>query len=165
MGHAYLENISTFFVKRLYAKGRLSVRDCADALQKAGEQLQAAEGKYDEPYMLRMGLEDVVRFLSNAHPLPDIVDRIAELGKPAKKGKRKRKKTDDETPVIEPVDLTAEQRRILRQWERNEIDDWDCGDDGDTGEYGIFDSIEWRFGPGWRERYPEGIPTLDHVEH
>jgi hypothetical protein len=37
----------------------------------------------------------------------------------------------------------ADQRRIWKEWERGEITDWDCGDDGKGGEYGIFDSIPW----------------------
>lgn len=45
---------------------------------------------------------------------------------------------------IEPVSLTRTQRRLFKQWERNEEDDWDSGDDGDGGEFGVFDSIRWR---------------------
>lgn len=45
--------------------------------------------------------------------------------------------------LIEPVRLTAAQRRLFNQWERQEDDQWDSGDDGDGGECGAFDSIQW----------------------
>jgi len=46
--------------------------------------------------------------------------------------------------LIEPIDLTRKQKAIFNAWKREENGDWDSGDDGDGGEYGIFDSIKWR---------------------
>jgi hypothetical protein len=140
VGHANLSNVSDFFVKRLYAKGRLSVKDCSDAMQKAGETIHASEGEHDEPYMLRMGLEDVIRFMLE-------FDR-----------------DDGPDPIIEPIDPTREQRALLRKWRHGDFSDWDSGDDGEGGEYGAFDAIEWKFAPGWRKRYPK-IPKLRNVTH
>jgi hypothetical protein len=45
---------------------------------------------------------------------------------------------------IEPVDLTRRQKSLLKQWRMHDSDEWDCGDDGESGEYGILDSIRWR---------------------
>jgi hypothetical protein len=44
---------------------------------------------------------------------------------------------------VEPRPATRDQRRIWKQRERGEDVDWDCGNDGCGGEYGIFDSIMW----------------------
>lgn len=68
MGHANLTNISTFFVRRLYAKGRLSIFQCTEALIKAKEALHASEGQYEDEDMLRMGLADVVHYLTRTNP-------------------------------------------------------------------------------------------------
>lgn len=68
MGHANLLNISEFFINRLYAKGSLSIDQCADALVAAGETLHASEGEYDDKDMLAMGLIDIVNYLSRTDP-------------------------------------------------------------------------------------------------
>jgi hypothetical protein len=44
--------------------------------------------------------------------------------------------------LVDPA-RTKDQKRILKQMERGEDADWDCGDDGKSGEYGIYDSIPW----------------------
>lgn len=44
---------------------------------------------------------------------------------------------------VDPRPKNKEQRRILKEKERGEDVDWDCGDDGKSGEYGIYDSIPW----------------------
>ncbi len=63
MGHANLENISKFWIRRLYAKGSMSVDDCVMYLMMAGEQLHASEGCYSDMSTLRMGVLEVVTFL------------------------------------------------------------------------------------------------------
>jgi hypothetical protein len=45
MGHANLNNISDFFIRRLYAKGTLSIRACVEGLIARGETLHASEGE------------------------------------------------------------------------------------------------------------------------
>jgi hypothetical protein len=147
MGHANLANLSDFFVRRLFAKGKLTVKECSDAMVKAGVTYNASEGQYDEPYMLRMGLEDILRFMIDPE----------DMGYRFRKGQ-------PETAIIEPVRLTKRQKELLRQWKHCDSDEWDSGDNGDGGEYGEFDVIEWKFAPGWRKLYPE-IPKLGNVTH
>ena len=53
-------------------------------------------------------------------------------------------------------------RAVYAQWQANDTDKWDCGDDGAGGEYGLFDSIRWRFAAGWRSRYRD-VPRLSHI--
>ena len=146
MGHATVTNLSERFIKQLYAKGKVTISEVADDCVRRGEKLQASEQAYDQKYMICHGLEDVVVWLL----------------RPQKKTPR-----DEATPVIEPVNMTDEQTEIYNTWIDDsdpKLMDWDCGDDGNGGEYGILDSIQWRFANGWRAMYPE-IETLDHVSH
>lgn len=56
-----------------------------------------------------------------------------------------------EQNLVEPVKLTREQRKILRAWDKQDTMLWDCGDNGDGGEYTVFDSIQWH---GLAKKYP-----------
>ena len=71
MGHANLSNISKFFVRRLYAKGRLSIRECCQQLVNAGEELHASEGRYKDEEALAIGVVDVVHYLTRSNPCQD----------------------------------------------------------------------------------------------
>ena len=149
MGHANLSNISDFFIRRLYAKGKLSVRECVDALEKAKEPLRASEGYYHDRPMLSMGTEEVIAFLAGQ---PNYLAHVNCCHK-------------HEFPWIIPHELTPEQKKLFDEWWDGGIGcDWDCGDDGEGGEYALFDSIRWKFAPGKRKLYPE-IPRLSHVTH
>lgn len=152
MGHANLRNISDFFIKRLYAKGKLSIREAIDAMVEKGETLHASEGEYEEPEMLGMGLEEVVNFLRSYDIRREVAPEV-----------RKRVEVPD-GGIIEPVSLTKEQEKILWQWDNHQSGKWDTGDDGKSGEYGILDSIQWKFAKGWRKVYPD-IPRLGNVTH
>jgi hypothetical protein len=148
VGHAYVKNLSEFFVRRLYANGRLSIKECVKGLQDKGEYLHASEGRCDEDYMLALGLEDVVRYL--------LTYRECKIGTNGSKL----------NPVIEPCALTDEQERVYNDWMDPNADTgkWDCGNDGMGGEYGVLDSIEFKFRKGWRQRYKE-VELLEHVTH
>jgi hypothetical protein len=147
VGHANLSNLSDFFVRRLFAKGKLSVKECSDAMVKAGVTFNASEGRCSEPYMLRLGLEDIISFMLD----PEAMGYRFRKGQP-------------ETAIIEPVGLTERQKELLSEWKRGDASNWDSGDDGDGGEYGEFDAIVWKFAPGWRKLYPD-IPKLGNVTH
>lgn len=138
MGHANLSNISNFFVKRLYAKGKLSIKDCVEALIKTGEALHASEGDYDDPETLGLGCEQVVSYL---------------LEYWENDGVRGRKSS----PVIEASDMTDKQSKILSEWVRGELE----GDD-EYEYFEVLDEIQFKFCPGWRKRYKE-IEHLSNV--
>lgn len=131
MGHANLDNMSRLFVRQLYAKGSLTIRQAVEVAVKRGETVHASEGELSDESMVAMGLEQVVHFLQ-------------------------------QEGVIQCFDLTDQQQKILEQWQDGDITNWDCGDDGRSGEYGMLDSIQWRYAPGWRKRYPN-IPLLGNV--
>lgn len=145
MGHANLTNLSKLFVRQLFAKGKVSMRSCVDFAEKNGEELRASEGGYKDRAMLYMGFEDIVRFLLSNHP--------HDYRKP-------------HSPVIEPVGMTPEQIEVFYDWLDPDTDTgkWECGEDGEGGEYGILNSVQFRFANGWRKRYPN-IPILANVTH
>lgn len=149
MGHANLSNISDFFIRRLYAKGKLSVRECVDALEKSGEAIHASEGLYHERPMLSMGTEEVVAFLAGQ---PNYLAHVICCHK-------------QDFPFIVPHEMSSEQAALFQLWWDEGVgSDWDCGDDGEGGDYGVFDSIRWKYAPGKRRLYPE-IPGLGNVTH
>lgn len=135
MGHAQLTNLSKAFHRQLYARGKVSLAEIGKHCGKHKIYLQASEGEYTDQPMIRMGLMEVLNVLLNYDHEPL------------------------NSSVVEPTDLTDEQREVLRQWGTDEFGEWDCGDDGTGGQYGIFDSIKWQFAPGWRKQYPD-LPTI-----
>lgn len=136
MGHAHVGNLSRFFIRRLYAKGKLSIAACVEAMVLRGEKLHAGEGAYEDAAMLAQGVEDIVWFLIGLY--------------------------DGVTPpqphaVIEPVELDDTQHAILDKWIKGLF--WEHEDAFD--DLVILDSIQWRFAPGWRVKYHKGgMPYL-----
>jgi len=59
-------------------------------------------------------------------------------------------------PVILPVKMDAMQRSIFNEWWHTGGGDWNVGHG--EGEYALLDAIKWKFGEGWRCRYPDDIP-------
>lgn len=141
MGHANVSNISEFFVKRLYAKGSLSMKECVEAMKTAGVTLRASEGEYEDEDMLALGLEQVVDFLRTAQQPYD-------------------------SPVIAPDPKTTSdtQRKILVKWYIEGLDEAITDYDHPDSEYRILDDIRWIFAPGWRKRYKE-VPILSHISN
>lgn len=143
MGHANYSNISRFFARRLYAKGRLSIGACVEAMAKAKEYVGASEGRYYEPEMLSMALTEIVAMLRGQ--LQGVLPPQREK-------------------VIEPVEpLTADQRWALGHFTENTESDLMI--DESERFYAAFDSIEWKYAPGWRAKYPDEIPHLGNVTH
>lgn len=150
MGHAYLSNISNFFLKRLYAVGKMSITDAIIALQKAGETLHTANGEYSDVDDLQMGVLDLIIFLRQDHKVARF--SLESFTKAALSNEKRLK------AFIIPADLTDRQREILCQYDERASDEWD------ELEWAEFESIKWKYAPGWRMKYKK-IPRLDHVEH
>jgi hypothetical protein len=48
-----------------------------------------------------------------------------------------------ENELVQAMPKTQLQKRIFKQWYTDKMADWDCGDDGRGGDYGVLDSITW----------------------
>ena len=126
-----------FFIRRLYAKGKLSIRD---AYQRAA--IDQAEAM-DDPDIncLEAELSSPIA-LAVHHLQEEKKTRRVEAGVTFPPG-----------PILVPVELSSEQEKVLAEWRSDGGGDWACG--FDEGEYLILDTIKWKFGPGWRNLYPE----------
>jgi hypothetical protein len=58
MGHASIGHIGEAFLKLLYAKGSLSIREASEVLSKRGIKYQASEGNYKDPQLIAWAIED-----------------------------------------------------------------------------------------------------------
>lgn len=144
MGHGYPGNLSRFFVRRLYAKGKLSIKEATEAAIKAGEKAEAGEGDYEGPEMVSHFFELIISFL-RCH-----------------RGPRTEKYPQGEAdPVIVPVEpLTEAQSAALAEFDSDDYGGFGSYDDPETV---AFDSIRWKYAPGWRAKYPDDLPCLDYV--
>jgi len=125
------------FLRRLYARGRLSIRD---AYRVAAREEMRGMSDPDVSCVEAECSLPVARAV--AHLLEEPETRRVRPGVTCPGG-----------PVLVPAgELTEEQARVLEVW-RTEGEQWACG--YDEGPCLVLDTIEWRFGPGWRSLYPE----------
>ncbi len=147
MGYLSTKHLGNLFLRRLYAKGKLSVTDMVEYCKEncipyttgiqpwySGGSLEGEEWESfwkDNWHLYNMGLEHLLFgwwFHSwNECPGQQLV------------------------PVFE----TREQEITFLDFEAGHID-WGCSEE----ELEILDSIKWKFAPTWRKRYKE-IPVLD----
>lgn len=121
MGHAYPEKISKHINGLLraawMANKHVTIREIMDSLEANKIRLSTAEKWYDP---------------NKEEDRPTVCQAVEEImGMLQSEG------------TVDPRPKTNEQKRILKEMERGENVDWDCGDDGKSGEYGIYDSIPW----------------------
>lgn len=115
MGHAYPEKISKFINAQLRLGSPVTVTDLVDKIIIAKIPLSTAEGLYEG---------DEAR-PTISHAVEQIMEMLHSAGQ------------------VDPRPVGPEQKRIWQEWLRGEVMDWDNGDDGRGGEYGIFDAIPW----------------------
>lgn len=115
MGHARIDNVSRFFNQMVKRPDGATITEVVDEMARRGMAVSASEGKLTDRYVLALVTEALVS---------ELLDR----------------------KCIEPVKLTAAQEPILRAWcaEDGAVFNWDAGDDGKGGEFGILDSIRFR---------------------
>ncbi len=200
MGHANLSNISTFFVRRLYAKGRLSIDACVEAMLKKGVEVRASEGGYKDEGMLKMAMVDVTHYLTRPDPttcgysgpkgggpwiepqfdltcvnIPTFLmgktaqelhdacqgdwrnhDKLLVLADALAECDRGDGNVGSKAIKLRTV---ATQMKIWCEYSTDRDRDWDYV------QWDVFGSIEWKFVPGKRTTYPNGIPILSNVTH
>jgi len=139
MGHASVGNLTKIFLRRIYAKGYTSIRECVDIAEKKGEEFRASEGGYKERYMLSMGFSEILLFYTQFHKMMS-------------------NKRGDYMPVVHLKTalhrLSPLQEKVYNEFMQDGLgNDWDGGDDGESGEYGAFDTLEWEFTTVARKNY------------
>jgi hypothetical protein len=191
MGHANVANLSRFFLRRMYAKGSLSIAECAQALAKSGEKMHASEGDYEDDFMLAMGVVQIIHYLTRKRPTehgyssprgggpwiravlvprlpgkkivsPTIQNLLAACGK------------EPDSQAACSVTADALEEAGMDKWARHVrtlplqrkayrlwMDEHE--DPWEDEEVGkAFDSIRWVFAPGWRDSY-RAIPILSNI--
>lgn len=63
-----------------------------------------------------------------------------------------------EADGIEPMKMSAKQKKVFAQWKQGESHDWDSGDDSEGGQYGVFDTIRWR-------ALKKRLPVIGNITH
>jgi len=138
MGHAYIKNLNDIFLKKIYAKGKVSLRECIDYCIKNKIPLHASEGNYFEEYMLQLGFAEVVLF--HAHSWNENRHR----------------------PNVEPIIENDAQLKVISEFNRNGLSDiYESDNDGK-----IFESIQWKFTKQTRKMYiDKTIPIVENMEN
>lgn len=126
------------FLRRLYAKGKLSIRDAYRAAAR-----EVAEERNDPDMTLLEAECSLPVAQAVAHLLEEKEERLVRAGVSFPEG-----------PILVPArELTDEEEAILAIWKRDG-EAWPaCG--FDEGPTLVLDSIPWRYGPGWRRLYPD----------
>jgi hypothetical protein len=191
MGHANLENIHRFFVRRIYALGKVSIAQAFIALEKAGETVHSSEGEYEDRAMLGMALAEIVAILSEYHPReggpwiePVLTAWHGRRGSVSKTTRRMLDEIEEGANDLTIIGAAAdrlEEEGVPAAWpaalrllrlQRLALEHFE--EDGDDMEHddehpedysllgNVFDSIPWRFSKGWRQCYRE-IPIVGNV--
>lgn len=131
-------NAITLFIRRLYAKGKLSIRDAYQAAAR-----EAAEERNDPD----------MNYLEASCSLP-VAQAVYHLLEEKETRRVGPGVAFPDGPILVPAgDLSSEEEEVLARW-RTEGHSWPaCG--FDEGPTLVLDSISWKFGPGWRKLYPE----------
>lgn len=138
MGHAYVKNLSDILIKRIYAKGKVSIQELVDHCVEHKIPLSASEGDYFEDYMLFYGFEELILF----HGTPYCGNKYR--------------------PNIEPLPETDKEKEIVKNFMKNGLSNLSENVD-DTK---IFGQIKWRFTQGTRKMYlDKTIPVIHNLEN
>lgn len=137
MGHAYVKNLSDILIKRIYAKGKVTIQELVDYCVKNKIALHASERDYFEEYMLAYGFEELVRF----HAQKWCENKYR--------------------PNIEAIPETDKEKEIAKEFMENGLSNIDNEEDTKT-----FLNIKWKFTQGTRKMYIEKTMSVNyHLEN
>lgn len=138
MGHASVDNLNAILLKKIYAKGSASIKDCIEHCKKHKEVLHAGEGDYSDEYMLSWAFEEIVLFHGRAW---------------CENGCR---------PNIEPIIENEKQKILVKSFNKDGLSNLADYDEDSSN----FDNIKWKFTKGTRALYINGkIPIVDYIEN
>jgi len=137
MGHAYVKNLSDILLKRIYAKGKVSMKELVEYCVKNKIALEASEGEYFEDYMVEMGFSHLILF----HALPYNQNK--------------------HRPNIEAMPENEEQERLYKIFKEHGLSNFE-----DEKDWNTFREIKWKFTPGTRKMYlDKTIPVMYNMEN
>jgi hypothetical protein len=140
MGHAYVKNLSDILLKRIYAKGRVSIEELVDYCVNNKVPLNASEGDYYEGYMIELGLSHLILF----H---------------AKKWCKNKHR-----PNLEPIAENERQEELIKRFHKSGLSD--LGDSDNIEDWNEFRKIKWKFTQGTRKMYlDKTIPIIVNIEN
>jgi len=142
MGVAHLRPICEFFMRRLYAKGKLSIRECVDAMYENGITYDTSAGSCDDKPHLALGMGGVIRFMLGILPTcPPQENRFIEL-----------------------VDPSDKNKKIVMAWVHDAEDAFSPDSMDDEGFFPQLDDLQWKYTKDWRKKYSQ-IPRLSYIGH
>jgi len=137
MGHAYVKNLSDILLKKIYAKGKISLGELVDYCVKNKIPLHASEGDYFEDYMLEIGFSHLILF----HGLPYC--------------------ENEHRPNIEAVLETKEEAKLYFDFKEHGLSKFQTDE-----EWQNFRKLKWKFTKGTRKMYVDDtIPRMHHMEN
>lgn len=128
MGHANLSNISRTASRVLRTKGKATIKEIVEELERIKQAIHAGEGLITDRAMLALATEEYLSFL------------LAQ-------------------GLVEPVNLSATEAKVLREWGTEAMNDWNYGQDGISGDFAILDAIRWE------TKRRHALPLLRYVTH
>jgi hypothetical protein len=130
MGHFYPQNLDKLLLNRLYAKGTVSINELVEIAQKRKQTVHAAEGEYDEKFMLQQGFEQILA----VHHYREELEPILITRK--------------------------EKRAFKRWQNGDIWDSDYFNENGESiGDLAVVDNLRWRFTKGQRSHYQSMVLT------
>jgi len=127
MGHMHLNNLNEVLVKRIFAKGSVSIRELLAICKKRGIGMSASEGEYHDDASITAGLIEVINFHNTC----------CRCGK---------------TWNVEPIVNDKKQGQALQMWNDKNKDIYDMSE----AQWVAFKEIKWKFAEGARAKYLKG---------
>ena len=137
MGHAYVKNLSDILLKRIYAKGKVSIEELVDHCVKNKIPLNASEGQYFEDYMIELGFSHLILF----HGLPYC--------------------ENNRRPNIEAELESKEDAKLYLNFKEHGLSKVE-----DEEDWKRFRKLKWKFTEGTRKMYiDKTIPVMYNMEN
>lgn len=156
MGGLSVKNFSIFLLRRVYARGKLSLKECVDYFLMKQE---VFDQKIERAEKQGKSKEYIAKLEAQKQEFGMVTSGCMEYDRGmVSDGFLRAALWHKEKGVIEPIVATDEQRQL---WEAMEKNDLDSQDDFDVFDEKIF----WRFTKGGRKMYlANEIQHIDHQE-
>jgi hypothetical protein len=153
MGHLYPENIARFFIRRIYAKGKVSIKECVDyfltKLEDFDEKIERANDSGNQKRVFALEEKRNEYTVHTAEAYYDTKEAISQTfmtvaflyyeGMETTEGHKG-------GGIVEPIIETDEQQELIDAVNNLKFDEQE--------QFDVFDEkILWRFAKGGRQKY------------